>query len=57
MALFDGKRCRLSNQFLRTLSEFSFYNMKGSDEGLELTIVGVIKGLADEVGPNPASIH
>ena len=29
---------------------FGLHNMRGSDEGMELIITGVIKGLADEVG-------
>ena len=49
-ALFDGKQCRFSNRFLRTLSMFGLHNMRGSDEGMELLIAGVVKGLAEEVG-------
>ena len=29
---------------------FGFRNMRGLDEGMEMIIVGVIKGLAEEVG-------
>ena len=39
-----------SPRFERTLTAFGLHNMRGSDEGAELTIAGVIKGLADEVG-------
>ena len=50
VALFSKKKCLFSNQFLRTLTEFGLHNMRGSDEGMELIIAGVVKGLADEVG-------
>ena len=48
--LFDGKKCKLSNRFLSTLTQFGLHNMRGSDEGAELLIAGVINALAMEVG-------
>ena len=39
-----------SPRFQRTLTSFALHNMRGSDEGAEMIIAGVIKGLADEVG-------
>jgi len=49
-ALFDGERCTFSDRFHRTLSTFGLHNMRGSDEGMEMIIAGVVKGLAHEVG-------
>jgi len=49
-ALFDGGQCLFSERFIRTLSQFSLHNMRGSDEGTEMVIAGTIKGLAEEVG-------
>ena len=48
--LFSKELCMFSPRFERTLTAFGLHNMRGSDEGAELTIAGVIKGLADEVG-------
>ena len=49
-ALFDRGKCMFSPRFQQTLTSFALHNMRGSDEGAEMIIAGVIKGLADEVG-------
>ena len=49
-ALFDGGKCLFPERFLQTISQFSLHNMKGSDEGTVMVILGTIKGLAEEVG-------
>ena len=48
-ALFGGERCLFSERFHRTLSIFGLHNMRGSDECMEMTVVGTIKGLAEKV--------
>jgi hypothetical protein len=49
-ALFDRGKCMFSPRFQQTLTSFALHNMRGSNEGAEMIIAGVIKGLTDEVG-------
>ena len=37
-ALFDGGKCLFSEIFLRTISQFSLHNIRGSDEGTEMVM-------------------
>ena len=49
LKLFGGQRCKFSDRFLRTLTQFGLHNMRGSDEAATMLIAGVIKGLAEEL--------
>ena len=50
VAIFSGKRCKLSDRFMRTIAQFGLHNMNGSDEAAEMGIASVFEGLAEEVG-------
>ena len=48
--LFASQRCRISSQFLQTLSELDLHNMRDFDERMEMIVARTIKGLSEEVG-------